>query len=224
MMSTTHTLSWARALFVFVLVVMMMAQPAQAAGDEPVWKLRVDLSWVDPSGDFVTTNVGGGTIGTSFDTGFGGGLRGEYQFSRRLGVDLGVLSAGSVDITSGISAGTFASGLEVSSFTPLTVGLNVHLTPDRPLDFYVGPLMALVSYSDVEIRTTIGTAGTSESVDNDVGWGAIAGLDVPLGERGWLIQANLRFIQTDMKDSGGMISINNQFDPVIVSVGFGYRF
>lgn len=202
----------------------MMTQATQAADSEPTWTIRLDLSWVDPSGDFVTTSVSGATVGTSFDTGFGGGLRGEYQFSPRLGVELGVLSASSVDITSGVFGGTIASGLEVSSFTPFTVGLNVHLTPDRPFDLYVGPLLAFVSYSDMDIRATIGTGSTSESVDNDVGWGAIIGLDVPLGKGGWLIQANFRYIETDMKGSGGAISINSQFDPVIFSVGFGYRF
>ena len=213
----------------FTLIVVALAavgtmELAWAAEDAPVWTLRVDLSWVDPSGDFVATSVDDGTVATSFDAGFGGGLRGEYHFSERFGVELGVLSAGSVDITTGVSGGTVGSSLELSSFTPFTVGLNVHLTPDHPLDLYAGPLIALVRYEDVEIRAAIGTAGTNVSVDNDVGWGGIIGLDLPLGERGWLVQANLRYIESDMKDSGGAVSIDSQFDPVIFSIGFGYRF
>jgi len=151
-------------------------------------------------------------------------VRGEYQFSPRLGVELGVLGAGSVDVASGIFAGTVGNAVQVSSFTPFTVGLNVHLTPDHLLDVYAGPLLALVSYSSVDVQTTIGNASTSVSVDNDVGLGAILGLDVPIGERGWLIQTNLRYVDTDIENSGGVILINSEFDPLIFSVGFGYRF
>jgi len=223
-MNTCRSRRWTWTLGMVALAFMVLAHPAQAAEGEPVWLLRLDLSWVDPSGDFVTADVGGTTASAGFDTGFGGGVRGEYQFSDRYGVEIGVLGAGSVDVASGIFGGTVGSAVQVSSFALFTVGLNVHLTQDAPIDLYVGPLLALVSYDSVDVRTTIGTATTSVSVDNDVGLGAILGLDVPIGERGWLIQTNLRYVDTDIENSGGIILINSEFDPLIFSVGFGYRF
>ena len=191
---------------------------------EDPWRLRFDLSWVNPSGSSVFVNTGGSALGIDFDTGFGAGLRAEYLFSSRYGVEIGVLAAGNVDIASGIFGGTFGNDIEVSGFTPLTLGFNVHLTPDAPVDLYAGPLLALVNYSSVDVWTFPGSAGTGVSIDNDVGWGAILGVDVPLGKRGWLVQANVRFIDTDMKDSGRGISFDGKFDPVIFSLGFGYRF
>ncbi len=223
-MCTFTLLRCIRVLFVVALAVTTAVQTTRAADDDPAWTVRFDVAWADPSGDFEATATGAGTLETSFDSGFGAGLRGEYQFSPRFGLDLGVLSVGSVDISAGVVGGTTGSNLEVSSFTPVTVGLNVHLTPDRPLDLYVGPVLAWVSYSGLDIRTAIATAGSSVSVDDDVGFGAIIGLDVPLGEWGWLIQANLRFIATDISNSGVAVTIDSKFDPLIVSVGFGYRF
>ena len=191
---------------------------------EAYWVLRFDLSWVDPSGSPVSFAGDGHTVWTYFDTDFGAGMRAEYRFSERLGVEVGVLGAGNVDVTSGYFDHSIGSNVEVSGFTPLTLGLNVHLTPDRAVDLYAGPLLALVMYSSVDDWSSHYVGRTNVSVDNDVGWGAILGLDVPLGSRGWMAQANLRYIDTDMKNSGGDISLNSEFDPVIYSVGFGYRF
>ena len=191
---------------------------------EDPWRLRFDLSWVNPSGSSVFVNTGGSALGIDFNTGFGAGLRAEYLFSPRYGVEFGLLGAGNVDIASGVFGGAAASDLDVSGFAPLTVGLNVHLTPDSPVDVYLGPLLALVNYSSVDVRSIFGVAVTGVSIDNDVGWGAIAGFDVPVGKGGWLLHANLRYIDTDMKDSGGLVSFDSEFDPVIFSLGFGYRF
>jgi len=223
-MNTPSLRHWGSTLSFAALMVVVTSHSAWAQDEDSPWRLRFDLSWIDPSGSFVTTGVGGRTFESSIETGFGAGVRGEYRFSSRLGLELGVLSAGSVDIASGFSGGTITNAVEVSSFSPITVGLNIHLTRGRPIDLYVGPQLALVDYSDVEVRTTVGGARARISVDTDVGWGVIVGLDFPLGERGWLIQTNLRYIGTDMKDSGGVISFDNEFDPLILSAGFGYRF
>lgn len=207
---------------IFVLALMMTVQPTRAQQHDPHWMLRVDLSFVNPSGDFVSTGIGDGTIGTEINTAFGAGLRGEYQFSPRLGFELGVLGAGSPGVKTGIFDGTIGNEVRLNSFTQFAVGLNVHLTPDQPVDLYLGPQLALLRYGDEAVRATIGGVGTSVSVDNDVGWGAIIGLDVPLGKRGWMIQTNLRYIETQMSGSEDFFKSN--FDPLVFSVGFGFRF
>jgi outer membrane protein W len=186
--------------------------------------LVLDFSWIDPSGSGISTNTGGPTVGANFDTGVGAGVRAEYLFSNRFGVEIGVLGTVNVDVSVGSPGGTFGSNVAVSSFTPITLGLNIHLTPDRPVDLYAGPLLALSNYGSIDVSTGTGAANTSVSIDQDVGYGAILGLDVPLGDHGWLVQANLRYIATEMKDSGGAISFSGEFNPVIFSVGLGYRF
>lgn len=122
--------------------------------------------------------------------------------------------------------GTYQGTAPGNSFvttTPLA-GKHGKSTPDSPIDLYVGPQLALVRYSNVDMWAGFGAAGASVSVEDDVSWGAILGLDVPLGTRGWMVHANVRYLDTDMKDSGGVSSFNGKFDPVIFSVGVGYRF
>lgn len=83
-----------------------------------------------------------------------GGMKAECRFSRRFGVEFGVLQASSVDGSCGIFGGTTGGSVEVSEWTPVGLGCGGHVTPDRPIDVSVGPLLALVPYRDVEIRTT----------------------------------------------------------------------
>ena len=62
------------------------------------------------------------------------------------------------------------------------------------------------------------------SVDNDWAWGLVAGLDVPLGKRGWLFNTNLRYLATNIEQSRGDFYFDGEFDPVIFSIGIGYAF
>jgi outer membrane protein W len=188
------------------------------------WQLVLDFSWIDPSGAGISTNASGPIVGTNFDTGVGAGVRAEYNFSARFGVEFGILGTVNLDVSIGTPGPAFGRNIRVSSFAPVTLGLNVHLTPDRSVDLYAGPLLALSNYGNVDVSTGMGAASTSVSIDRDVGYGAILGLDVPLGDHGWLVQANLRYIATEIKSSGGVSSFSREFNPVIFSVGLGYRF
>jgi len=208
------------SLLIVALAVVAFAGSTCAAEDETSWRVGLELAWVDPSGDFSTTTANDNTVKASYDTGYGVGVRGEYQFESQYGVELSALGAGSVEL----SAGTAGSYVRVSAVAPLMVGFNFHLTPDRPVDFYVGPMLGLVRYSDVEYRAGFGEVSATVSVEDDFAWGAIAGLEIPIGSRGWRVQGSLRYIETDIRDSGGSISIDSEFDPLIVSIGIGYRF
>jgi len=191
---------------------------------EPDVKLAFDLAFINPSGNNLQAGVGPGGVNVDFDPGAGAGLRLEYRFAETLGVEFGVLGASSFDVTVGDLGDGFGVSTSISSFAPLTLGLNYHFSSGNRVDFYAGPFLALVRYGDVEVQT--GTSGviTRESVDTDTGWGVIVGIDVPLRSGNWLLQSNLRYIQTNMKgatDNGGF---DGEFDPLIISLGFGYRF
>ncbi len=54
------------------------------------------------------------------------------------------------------------------------------------------------------------------SVDSDVGIGAALGLDVPIGKGKWAFSTGLRYIKTQAEEV--------DIDPVIVTIGFAYRF
>jgi hypothetical protein len=59
--------------------------------------------------------------------------------------------------------------------TPLMVGVNFHVLRDGPVDLYVGPFLAYVIYGDFDFGYE------SIPIDDDVGFGAVVGVDAPLG-------------------------------------------
>ena len=179
-----------------------------------------------PGGDGLTSSsvtVGGPGAHVSVDAEVGGGLGLdlEYRASDRLGIDVGVLSAApsiGAHIDIGHGRVRLASGVTV---TPITAGLNVHLTPGSRADVYVGPLLAYITYSGAEI--IIGP-GVEQSVgeSHDMGIGVNLGVDDGLGRGRWSLGGSLRYIQTTDSAPGEQGSLG--FDPLIVGIGFGYRF
>jgi outer membrane protein W len=192
--------------------------------DQNHWRLRFNLAWVNPTGDSVSTSAWHGYHKVHTGTGFGAGLQAEYRASPRLGIELGVLGAAEFDFTSRYSRRDSRTDLGLTGFAPLSVGLNLHLTPERSFDLYAGPLVALVSYSTDHVWVDLPLAGIRLAVDDDWAWGLAAGLDLPLGKRGWLFNANLRYLDTDILESRGEFRVGGSFDPVVFSLGFGYAF
>ncbi len=194
--------------------------------DENHWRLRFNLSWVDPTGNSVSTSIGHGNIHVGIGAGAGAGLQAEYRLSPRLGIELGVLAAANFEVTSRISHGSAGSGISLNGFTPFSLGLNFHLTPEHALDFYAGPQLALVTYGNDQTwwDWDLSSGGNRASTGSDWAWGLTVGLDIPLGKRGWLFNTNLRYIETDVEQSRGNVRFDGEFDPVIFSVGFGYAF
>ena len=197
---------------------------AEAQSGDRDWQVKFDLAFVDPSSSGATTEVGIGGVNVEFDTKTGVGLRIENRFRERLGVEFGFLATGSYDATVGDLSDGFGVQTGVSGFTPVTLGLNYHLTPSEALDIYAGAFAAYVRYGDSDVRTGTGGVVISETVDDDVGWGVILGLDWPVQSSRWSLQASLRYIDTTMAGDAGGEPFESDFDPVIVSIGFAYRF
>ena len=115
------------------------------------------------------------------------------------------------------------------AFAPFTIGANVHLTGRSPVDVYVGPLVGYVIYSSFNFNvqtSTSGPIGISVGIADDFAVGAMLGLDVPIGKRGWVFNTNVRYLRTsidsfDISIGTGEIAID--FDPLIVGLGFGFR-
>jgi outer membrane protein W len=192
--------------------------------DEPHWRLRFNLSFVDPMGDSVSSSIGHGTIKFGMGAGVGAGLQAEYRATPRLGVEIGIMGASEFNISNNISRGSIRGDISLTGFAPLSLGLNFHLTPERKFDFYAGPQIALVNYGTDRIWWGMSSSGTRVSLDNDWAWGLVAGLDLPMGKRGWLFNANLRYLETSIKQSQGDFHFDREFDPLVLSVGVGYAF
>ncbi len=194
---------------------------ADAARDQVArgWVLRVSPTWINSDlSDGIAVGTRGETVTGSDDLGIS--VAGEYRFSPRLGLEIGLLAASNGVGTRVRDGVVVASG--TSSYGSFTVGPDIHLTPNHPTDVYLGPFLAYTG------RTDVGYAYdefAGVSIDSAFGWGAVLGVDLPVGERGWLLCASVRYIDSvlDGRDGNGD-RFDLDFGSTAVGVGFGYRF
>jgi len=213
----------ARVTAYLALATALAAPQALASEIEHPWQLRLAFISMDSDANFA--EIDGSAEGIVVSTGIGGGLSldMEYRPSRRLGLDSGILAA-SPSIGTQIEIGR--NGVSVSSgitVVPITIGLNVHLTPDGRVDVYLGPVVAYVAYNSFELNVG---PGIHEAFDtgNDLGFGGNLGVDVFLGKGRWSLNATLKYIESTLEaapNDGDTGTID--FDPMIFGVGVGFR-
>jgi outer membrane protein W len=213
---------WA-ALFVVAIATIMMA--GVAAATEPGWQLKVKGIWADPNLD--DREADEDIVATaSADGAFGLGLGVEYLATERFGIELGVMRA-TPDINVRLEAplyGTSISESDELTMTPLTLGLNVHLTPNAPVDVYIGPMLAYVMYDDIELE--LGDEREVIRFEDDFTWGVNLGADYPLGER-WSLTAGVSYLDTvleDKSDDDEDDDNDSYFGTTVFSVGAAFRF
>lgn len=217
---TTHL----QRLALAVAIALVLLLPATAGAQDEGWKIRAHVVWSNPDGSFDFVEDDGTRVQTSLDSSAGFALSGEYRFSRRAALELGLLAGGGSDFELRITVpeGTVRV-IDTLGFTVVSAGLNFYFTEGDGPQFYLGPLIAQVSYANLTFRIP----GESLRVDvgDDFGFGAALGLDVPLGGKGWFFSANAKYIDTVLDarpTDGGSEEIS--FDPLMLGAGFGYRF
>jgi outer membrane protein W len=176
-----------------------------------------------------------GTVRTEAQSAFGLGLDYEYLFSDRIGFTAGVSSAnhdvdlhlgGDFWITDEFTGELLLSGTldetetigDVTS-TALTLGANFHFGTGDKYDFYAAPLLAWVTFGDLEAQ------GEVASFDDDLTFGAALGMDIPFGAGRWSFSAKMQYLdaKADLKSSAG----GGEFlilRPVALQAGLAYRF
>ncbi len=198
------------------------------AEDGSRWVLRGYGMWLSPAGDEVlVVRLGPAdaperTTHSITEDGAGLGLAFEYLWTPRLGVELGAFAA-ELDTDFRLDAGGAAlADTETMGITAYTLGVNWHLRPGRRVEASLGAWTALSFYDDVIFLTE---AGRREKVfvDDDYGFGAKVGLDVPFGrERAWRFASDLRYLVTILESE--VPGQDLELSPFILSAGLGYRF
>ena len=207
-----------------VVLVLLTLVASPVASAEEGWRLRTNFYWVDPDGQSTEVEPDGVRVFTDASSSFGFGVTAEYRFSRRLGTEFGFLGATAVDfeVRQQLPAGPVITFLDTTTFAPYFAGVNVHLTPGKKTDVYLGALLAYVTYTDLRITAPPGSVQVG--LDSDYAPGVVLGLDVPVKDRGWFFNASIRYLVADFSTSIGGARESVDFDPLIVGVGFGYRF
>jgi hypothetical protein len=207
--------------------------PALAAGasaqtvDGETWRLKI-------SGVHAFSTTGGIPEGS-----FGGGLGLEYRATPRFGVELGGLSAEMEDDT---EFDFFIAEVDLETavrMTPILARLNVHLTPGRRADLYLGPVAGYVAMSDLTLRVRTSVFGDPPVVEearfpteDQFTWGAHLGLDVRLGDGGSSLTAGATYldlpVEFDLRGEepveGEEVALRGDLDPLVLHFGYAYSF
>lgn len=214
-----------RAVSVFFLATLVCVLfPVTAEAGDGRWRLRLFALSMNPTGDEVVVVGSGERIAFDADGGYGAGLELEYRASRRLGIDFGALTASPVIDVLIDEVGVISASAK-PRISPVYVGLNLHLTPEGPADLFVGPLLAYVVYSSFDLVADPWFLREYFVTENDWGYGVNAGLDIRLGDGGWLVTAAFKYLVTTLEASPPDEGVGkSDIDPMIFSVGVGYRF
>jgi outer membrane protein W len=178
-------------------------------------------------------------FGGDFDSAAGFGLGLEYRASRRVGFELTALTS---EIESQIDFdffGLIQLGVESSlQVTPVLAQLDFHLTPDHWVDLHLGPVVGWMRYGDLETKVRAHVPG-DDSVEvervrtkDSFAWGAHVDMDVPLGQGGSFFTAGATYLNAAVKAAPGQgepgegdgSDTISDFNPLVLRVGFGYRF
>ena len=212
-------------LCTFLITSVLVVLPADAQDEK--WQLRFGGVWVDPDVSFSDVDSDDGTrVDAGADSEIGLGLALERRFSPRFGLELSALHAAPEVFAEFTGDGPFRVSDDVS-FTAITAGLNFHLTPDKAVDLYVGPLLGYAMFGDVGFRLQVaGETLTSDfSSDDQFALGAQVGADIPFGDGPWSLNLAARYLDASLEitdDEGEETDLG--FDPLTLSIGFGYRF
>jgi outer membrane protein W len=185
----------------------LICSTGSALAYTPGSTLRVFLDYAEPFGSARIEDQK-----VQADNAVGGGLVFEIRQEHYFGVEVGFLVT-EFDFMVEQTEEVVARAMVV----PFTIGVDFHLLRRNvEPDLYITPLVSYNLWGDLE------SAETDEEIDldNEWGWGAVLGLDIPIGERGWQINLALRYLRMSASVGPNAIDV----DPVFGEIGFGYRF
>jgi outer membrane protein len=139
---------------------------------------------------------------------------------------LGPNVAGELSVSSGQRHTLYADGSAIGSLrqTPVTLSLQYHYTGLQGWRPYVGLGVHYTRLSSVSFDPAVVTALGPDVERSSTGLAAQIGADVMLGG-GWLVNLDARKVQvrTDVSSLGSKVG-TFKIDPLLLSVGLGYRF
>ena len=201
-------------LIAFCFATCLTVPPAVAGG--PI--LRVQGQVTSSDGDALG-------LGDDFGTSAGAYVGLEWRLNERLGIEAGL---GWTELEQSGTVDGFIAIIESTAtltINPVTVALNVHLTPGSRYDVYLAPRIGWAFLGDLEIRNEInfsnlpGIPGfpgiplptfptvpgfpTSQTVDIPVEdqfvYGLRLGFDAPFGNSAWSFSSSLDLLGVDLE-------------------------
>jgi hypothetical protein len=166
-------------------------------------------------------------VTASSDFGFRASL--EYQFTERLGLELGAFSASpEIELSADIPGYGHLSLTDSMSTRVITFDFDVHLTPKSPsIDFYLGAGLANMGFSNLHYIDPDGDP-LDLGAGNELTWTLKASLDIAFGDSKWGVTGGIRFIDADLEawneDDIPGLTATFGFDTITATIGVAYNF
>jgi len=191
---------------------------------ESSWTVRGFGVSFDPDDDAITESLirPSGVSERSrltLDRGEGVGVSVERHFNPRVGLEASAMVAqldSSLFFDLGNDWEEDSADVDMLAFM---IGPNFHLTPNKRVDFYIGPFIGLVDLGDAVYRVLGETQ--RRDFDNEDVIGLQIGLDVPFGQKGWAFHAGARYMDLSTEIDGGR---ELSLDPIVATIGLAYKF
>lgn len=200
----------------------LSALPADASS----WQVRSFVAWVEP-GDGFEARDGADFIRSRPEASWGFGAAADYRLSRRFGLGLTALwSDVEIDTDARVAAlGGSAGDRGDLGVQIYSLGLDLHLTPGRAVELVLTPAVAFVDYDDLAID--LGDIGIVEEITFDDEVTAALGLRADLLRGRWLMTGGISYIETTAEAVAADVDGQTfalELDPLVISLGIGYRF
>lgn len=233
-----HTYIVKRALGLTALAVLMFTVPSVARADAGDHVLRITLDYFEPTGGTYTwlhPEVPPGFTGytSQIDTepqgSFGFAVDYEYRYSDLFGIGVSLArTEAEMEITHYVALRYPPHYTGDLAMVPLTLSPLFHLVNHEALDVYCGPLLGYVFMDELKTED-YGFGTNAYGVKDRFTYGALVGLDIPLGNTNWLLTSSIRYMVVraeidepyqHVEDMNARIDI----DPIVFQAGIGYTF
>ena len=194
---------------VWIAVAALSVTCAVAASGEKKNDVGVLVGYIAPTSDSTISGVK-----TEADSTIDYGLEYKHRFleSNRLSLGVTLLYAQFDVKEGGQKTGT------IDNF-PILVDVNWHLLKNKNL--YVGATAGYAMWGDFKPEG----GGSNTSIKQNVVYGLNLGYDIPIGDR-WAILTNVRYLaqEAESDEPGAAADDSIDVNPVVVNVGFAFRF
>jgi len=208
-------------VIVLIAVAVLVAAPAAAA--ESGWTVRIYGAWAKPNVDLpvVDSDI---PVDVSGNGALGAGAGLEYRFRPWVGLGIDALHARPDIVLEADLPGGRRRVEDSLGFTPFSLGPVFHLTPGRAVDLTVTAVLGFAVYGDLLFAVD----GNELSLQGgrDYCWGVGAAVDIRPGASNWVIHAGVRRYESnpEFTNRANGVAGSAAMNPVVVTVGVGYRF
>ena len=206
-----------RKQLIALAAVAALAPQFAAAQDSGSWIVRGRALYLQSDNGGSTNVAGVGSLGLKTNDKAFPELDISYFFTPNVAAELILTYPQYQEIKS--------DGVKIGGFRhlPPTLTAQYHFTNFQGFRPYVGAGINFTSITQVHWIDAVQSLKPSVS-DNSFGWAVQAGVDIPVGN-GWLVNLDVKKVKigVDVKLDGTKVGDFN-VDPLLFSVGVGYRF